>query len=131
MSLVSTKEPYIPGEFEGAHAIIIQEVTEGKKYDQGKAPVMQGLFQFFPKALKEVAMHSAYGAEKYKEKYEDKNWSKVEDGKNRYADALGRHILDQFIDGPIDPESKRLHACAIAWNALAYLEKILEEEIND
>lgn len=99
--------------------------------DAGKAPVMQGLFQFFPRALKEVALHSAYGAKKYEEKYEDKNWSKVENGKNRYGDALSRHILDQFIDGPIDPESKRLHACAIAWNALAYLEKVIEETNND
>lgn len=103
----------------------------GKKYDDGKAPVMQGLFQFFPRALKEVALHSAYGAKKYEEKYEDKNWSKVENGKNRYGDALSRHILDQFIDGPIDPESERLHACAMAWNALAYLEKVIEETDND
>lgn len=105
--------------------------ADGKKDDDGKAPVVQGLFRYFPRALKEVAQQSRYGHVKYDIPYEDENWSRVEDGIGRYSDAMGRHLLDQFIDGPVDRQSgefKRLHATAIAWNALAYLELTLREE---
>jgi hypothetical protein len=103
----------------------------GQKGDDGKAPIVQGLFAYFPRALTEVAAQSKYGADKYDLKYDDLNWSRVEDGINRYNDALGRHMLDQFIDGPVDPGSgmaHRKHIAAIAWNALAVLELTLQQE---
>jgi hypothetical protein len=100
----------------------------GKKYDGGKAPIHQGVFQYFPNALLSVADISKYGAEKYQLQYSDINWARVEGGRQRYGDARGRHILGEFIDGPIDPESGKLHAAMAAWNALAYLELILKEE---
>jgi hypothetical protein len=100
----------------------------GRKYDGGKAPIHQGVFQYFPRALLSVAEISKYGAEKYQLDYQDINWARVEGGRGRYGDARGRHILGEFIDGPIDPESGKLHAAMAAWNALAYLELILKEE---
>jgi hypothetical protein len=89
--------------------------------------VFQGVFQYFPKALIHVGLVSKYGAEKYQLSYDDVNWYRVDGGFYRYSDALGRHILGEFIDGPIDPESKQYHAAMAAWNALARLELLLDE----
>lgn len=99
---------------------------EGRKLDTGKAPVWQGVFQYFAKALKAVAEVSRYGKEKYKLEYSDINWSRVDGAIERYSDAIARHTVDPFIDGPYDPESKLLHSAHRAWNALAVLEKELE-----
>jgi hypothetical protein len=100
--------------------------TPGAKLDAGKSPVMQGAFQYFPRAVEAVADLSGFGAEKYAWK----GWEKVNDGINRYGDAMGRHILKESIEGPWDNGpggSGALHATAIAWNALARLELILRE----
>lgn len=94
----------------------------GKKYDQGKAPVDQGLLQYFPRALELIAQISQYGAEKYKVPYSDKNWERVENGEGRYRDAAGRHITREAIEGLYDPESGKLHLAHRGWNTLAALE---------
>lgn len=106
-------------------------MTEGKKYDNGKSPIFQGVFQYFPRAISAVGNVSRYGAEKYSLSYDDINWFRVESGFERYSDALARHILGEFIDGPIDPESKQYHAALAAWNALARLELILTKKKED
>jgi len=95
----------------------------GKKEDNGKSPVMQGVFQFFPRALLEVGELSREG----NEKYEWDGWKDLPDGAIRYGNALGRHILCEGIHGPYDRNSKRLHAAHEAWNALARLELLLME----
>lgn len=92
----------------------------GAKMDAGKAPVMQGVIQYFPRALKAVSMVSLVGAKKYAWK----GWEAVPDGINRYSDALGRHLLAEEIEGPIDADTQQLHAAQVAWNALARLELI-------
>ena len=103
-------------------------MSAGKKYDNGKSPVHQGVFQYFPRALLAVGDISKYGRDKYDLTYDDVNWRRVEGGIGRYGDARGRHILGEFIDGPIDPESGKLHAAMAAWNALAYLELVLTKQ---
>lgn len=103
----------------------------GRKYDGDKSPVFQGLFQYFPRALKAVADISKYGAGKYNVPYRDKNWERVDDAVNRYGDALSRHILDHFIDGHHDPESTLRHFAHVAWNALAVLEMMIREGGKD
>lgn len=100
-------------------------MSEGKKFDAGKAPLVQGCLAYFPRALSAVANVSAYGAKKYAVPYSDKNWSRLPDGIARYTDGLGRHVLFESIDGPTDPESGHLHAAHAAWNALARLELLL------
>lgn len=97
--------------------------TPGAKNDAGKAPVVQGVLQYFPRALMAVSQVSLVGAKKYAWK----GWEKVPDGINRYSDALGRHLLAESIDGPIDEDTQLLHASQVAWNALARLELILRE----
>lgn len=103
-------------------------MAEGKKYDGGKSPVFQGVFQYFPRALVAVGDISRYGAEKYQLSYDDVNWFRVEGGFGRYSDALARHLLGEFIDGANDPESGKLHAAMVAWNALARLELLMTKK---
>lgn len=97
--------------------------TPGAKMDAGKAPVSQGVLNYFPRALRAVSMVSLVGAKKYAWK----GWESVPDGVNRYSDALGRHLLAETIEGPIDSDTQQLHASQVAWNALARLELILRE----
>lgn len=90
----------------------------GAKMDAGKAPIVQGVLQYFPRALKAIAMVSLAGANKYAWK----GWESVPDGINRYENALGRHILAEAIEGPVDKDTQCLHKAQAAWNALAALE---------
>lgn len=101
----------------------IDSKTPGAKLDAGKAPVIRGAVQYFPRALKAVAEHSQKGADKYSWN----GWERVADGVNRYGDAMGRHIVDEAIEGPIDSQTGSLHQTAVAWNALARLELMLRE----
>lgn len=97
----------------------------GLKYDVGKEPVQQGVFEYFPRALLAVARVSAIGAKKYSWG----NWkAAMVDGINRIGNAKGRHILKEAIQGQLDPESKELHAAHEAWNCLARLELMLIEK---
>lgn len=104
---------------------------EGKKFDTGKSPMGQGLLSYFPRALEYVAYVSQYGAGKYNLDYADKNWNKVENGLLRYTDALLRHVTKEQTGEVDDPESLLLHAGHAAWNALARLELILQQEGNE
>lgn len=102
----------------------LQLKTPGAKADAGKVPVLQGLLDYFPRACLEVARVSTVGANKYSWK----GWEKVSDGINRYGNALARHLLYEFIEGPNDADTGLLHASQQAWNALARLELILREQ---
>lgn len=96
----------------------------GAKLDWGKEPVLQGVFEYFPRALLAVAKVSEFGAKKYSWG----GWGPVPDGVTRYGNAQARHALKAVIDGPIDPDSGLYHAAHEAWNALAKLELILRAE---
>ncbi len=98
--------------------------TPGAKADSGKPAVLQGLLQYFPRALREIATVSTIGAKKYSWR----GWESVPDGINRYGDALGRHLLAAAIEGPYDADTGLLHDSQVAWNALARLELILREK---
>jgi hypothetical protein len=101
--------------------------TPGAKLDFGKAPVLRGAVQYFPRALSEVANLSAAGAAKYSWK----GWEAVPGGIDRYGDALLRHLVGEAVEGPWDSKAPEgaaiLHATAVAWNALARLELILRD----
>lgn len=102
----------------------------GQKFDGAKLPVGRGFIGYFGRAIKAVAMVSKYGAQKYAVSYEDKNWERLDDARLRYGDGRARHIVDEAVDGPWDPESKLLHAAHAAWNAMAYLELCLREGMS-
>ena len=98
----------------------------GAKVDDGKAPLWQGIFDYFPLALEEVSMVSKAGAEKYTWK----GWITVPDGINRYSNAMLRHLADVATGEVYDSEpggTNRLHMAQVAWNALAVLELTLIE----
>lgn len=105
--------------------------TPGAKLDAGKPPVHQGVMVYFPRAILEVARVSEFGARKYTWN----GWRSVPDGVVRYSNAMERHIAKEQIEGTYDLESGGAglrHAAQIAWNALARLELMLEqEEKND
>lgn len=105
-----------------------------KKYDNDKANVMTGFFLRFPRAAAEVARVSTAGCTKYAAPLGDMDYLKVEDGVRRYTEAIGRHLLAEGLEGPINiekggalpPEGAALyHAAQVAWNALARLEIML------
>jgi len=97
----------------------------GKKFDDGKSPIYSGCFNYFARALRAVADISNYGFKKYGSWG---GWRTVPDGLSRYTDADARHLISESFDGRYDPESKLLHAAHHAWNALARLELILQEQ---
>jgi len=97
----------------------------GMKHDTGKTPVYRGLFKYFPRALLAVADVSAAGYKKYKTWG---GWLMIDDGLDRYSDAMGRHMLNEQIEGDYDEETGCLHAAQEAWNALARLELILRSK---
>lgn len=95
----------------------------GAKLDSGKLKV--GLvLNGFARALTEVCRVGTYGAEKYS----PDGWKKVNNAVERYTDALYRHLLEEAKGNAMDESSGLYHAAQTAWNALARLEKILEEE---
>lgn len=95
----------------------------GTKADNGKAPVMQGVMRYFPRAQEAVAFVSLDGANKYTWN----GWETVPDAINRYDNALGRHILKESYEGMYDMDTGALHAAHVAWNAMARLELMLRE----
>lgn len=95
-----------------------------QKQDWGKAPIVQGCLKYFPRAIKAVAEVSAYGFTKYKSWG---GWRDVEDGYNRYTDALGRHLVDGQTEERNANDAFLLHDAQAAWNALARLELKLTE----
>lgn len=94
----------------------------GTKYDNGKPPVAEMLLDFAP-AIMEVAKVWDFGARKY----EKSNWQKVPDAKNRYMNALCRHLLQSRTE-PVDSESGMSHLTHVCFNALAVLYFELQEK---
>ena len=93
----------------------------GTKLDQGKPKAARFLLSF-AKALIEVVKANDIGADTYS----PEGWKQVPEGKQRYTDALVRHLLLESEED-YDPETGMLHATAVAWNALARLWFIVQE----
>jgi hypothetical protein len=101
--------------------------TGAIKYDAGKVCSYRGAVQYFPRAITAVAEISTFGAKKYAWN----GWEAVDDGINRYSDAMVRHLLAEGKGELVDPDSGLLHAAHCAWGALARLELILREKENN
>ena len=95
----------------------------GAKLDAGKVEV--GLiFNDMPRAVLAVAEVGTYG----RHKYTKGGWQHVEDGVERYTNAMDRHRLKEGIETHDTDDSGLLHAAQLAWNALARLELMLREQ---
>lgn len=89
----------------------------GAKLDAGKSRlglVLGG----FARALQQVGYVGTYGADKYS----PNGWRSVENGEERYLDALYRHLLADAAGECIDEGSGLTHFSHAAWNILAVLE---------
>lgn len=96
---------------------------EGKKYDEGKNR-MGLVLQGFANALWEVGRVGTFGANKYS----PNSWQNLTNGKERYLDALCRHLFKHLQGEKVDDESGLLHLQHMCWNALALLEFELKEK---
>ena len=97
-------------------------MSDGRKFDKGKPPVAEMLLDFADPIM-ELAKVWDFGAEKY----EKSNWQLVPDAKNRYMNALCRHLLESKTE-LVDPESGLSHWSHVCFNALAILHFDLEEK---
>jgi hypothetical protein len=86
--------------------------------DDAEKTRMSLIFNNFASALEQVAKVGTFGARKYT----DNGWCHVEDGVNRYTDALYRHLLAEAQGEVLDSETELWHSAHAAWNALARLE---------
>ena len=96
------------------------------KYDGGKPCAYRGAVSYFPRAIESVAAVSTFGANKYAWN----GWQNVDNGFERYSDAMVRHLLREGQGEVLDLDSGLLHAAHVAWGALARLELMLREENN-
>ncbi len=99
----------------------VDQHAPGAKLDEGK-PRVGLMFKDFSQALLEVAKVTTIGAKKYC----PGGWRLVENGFERYSDAVGRHQLKEATE-LIDEDTGMLHAAQVAWNALARLELLIDE----
>lgn len=90
---------------------------KGVKLDEGK-PRLDLVLGDFADALWCVGMVGTYGANKYT----DKGWQVVENGIERYGNAMLRHYLNYRKGIAFDDESGLSHLAHMAWNALAMLQ---------
>lgn len=103
--------------------------SHAKKMDVGKAPIGQGFFNYFGRAIFAVAWVSEYGDRKYTQPgkpHYSTAWQNVVDGEARYGDADCRHRLKPQMEGDYDAESGLAHLAHKAWNAMAELELALK-----
>jgi len=98
---------------------------KGLKYDEGKNR-MGLMCEGFSRALWEVARVSTFGANRYGAN----NWQHLKNPKERYMDALCRHLFQHLQGKKVDDESGLLHLQHMCWNALALLEFELEGKID-
>lgn len=87
----------------------------GAKLDSGKP--LAAMLLDFAYALQEVVEVGTYGATKYTRS----GWQEVENGEERYFDAMFRHLLASRHT-KYDEETGLMHLAHAAWNILATLE---------
>lgn len=90
-------------------------LQKGIKFDEKKARLGE-MFLDFCTPLEYVARVWEFGAHKYGKS----NWKYVENARNRYTNALLRHLAAE-TENEFDDETNLLHAAHVAWNALARL----------
>lgn len=95
----------------------------GAKLDSGKVRYSL-VFGSMPDALRAVVDVAEYGAAKYSED----GWKQVPEGSRRYTDALFRHLMAEMSGWEWDQDSGLCHAAQTAWNALARLQLMLDDE---
>ena len=86
-----------------------------------KYPVVTGVLDYFPLAIREVARLSKLGSEKHNPG-EPMHWAREKS--DDHPNSLGRHLM---LRGTVDKEDGVRHSVKVAWRALAMAEMELEE----
>ena len=84
-------------------------------------PVFSGVLNYFPDAIREVAVCSRIGNEQHNAG-KPLHWDSSKSGDE--LDALTRHLMEA---GTIDTDGVR-HSAKVAWRALANLQKEIEND---
>lgn len=100
----------------------VSQHSPGTKLDSGK-PMVGLVLGDFAQALHQVSQVGTVGAKKYSKH----GWLKVDEGFNRYTDAMLRHWLAEAGGELFDKDTEMLHAAQVAWNALARLELLIKD----
>lgn len=100
---------------------------KGDSAERKMMPIAEGVLDYFPDALAEVARLSWAGNEKHN-KGQDLHWSRAKSGD--HANCVARHLIDR---GTLDtPEweggPQFYHDVKLAWRALANLQEFLEKK---
>ena len=90
--------------------------------DERKAlPIYTGFIRYFPDAIVAITKLSMKGNDQHNPDTEV-HWDRAKSGDEK--DALARHLLDiEEVDN-----DGVLHATKVAWRALAYLQKMVEDD---
>ncbi len=99
----------------------ISQHDPGAKLDEGK--LLAGIIQQWPRALIAVLEVATFGSKKYSRG----GWQYVENGPERYTDAMVRHLLKEPLEA-VDQDSGMPHEWHTAWNSLSRLELMLREK---
>jgi hypothetical protein len=90
--------------------------------ERKQIPITTGVFDYFPRALAEVARISKAGNDQHNPG-QDLHWAKHKS--TDHADCIGRHLIERGTRDPVDGQR---HSGKLAWRALANLEIELEAE---
>lgn len=93
----------------------------GAKLDHGK--INTSLLKRFGMALMAVSDLATLGAIRYSRD----GWAEVEGGVSRYEDAMIGHYLREAFETH-DPDMNMRHEVSVAWNALARLQLLIEQD---
>lgn len=117
-------EPFMPTLNRDIEADLAQATKDKYK----KIPVFLGVVGRFPRAMREIAKVSVFGAKKHQVAMGDMGYLDVPDAGNLYREAEARHMIAEQIEGPINHADGALyHKAQKAWNALADLETYLRD----
>lgn len=94
---------------------------EGNKFDGGKPQMWLVPLE----SIRAIAILMTKALEKYPDK---DNWKKIDNGEERYLNALLRHLTDIQEGIDIDEETGLPHAYAVGANALFYLYHYLKRQ---
>ena len=97
-------------------------MDEAKK--RKMTPMYSGLLAYFPDALALVARNSMVGHYQHNDPKDPMYWDRSKSADE--MDAMIRHMADHSRD-PYDADGT-LHMSKVAWRALAFLQKFLEEK---
>jgi hypothetical protein len=99
---------------------LVERAPDPASAERKATPLFSGVFMYFPDALRLVAKLSYDGNEKHNPG-EPLHWAKEKS--TDHMDCLFRHALDI---GKWDTGNKCDHAVAVAWRALANLQRMYE-----